>query len=71
MSLDKDLDAELARAIAEQSAFDGFGQQLEIEQLRRLWREGIESGPGRYLSIDLIKSEARARLSAEPTLNSP
>ena len=31
------------------------------EELRRLWEEGIASGPGRFKSIDQIKKEARRR----------
>jgi antitoxin ParD1/3/4 len=34
---------------------------LEIETLRRLWQDGIASGPGRYASIEEIKAAARAR----------
>lgn len=36
----------------------------EQEQLRRLWAEGLASGPGRFETIDDIKSEARRRLRA-------
>ncbi|WP_342363360.1 type II toxin-antitoxin system ParD family antitoxin [Terrarubrum flagellatum] len=31
-----------------------------VEELRRLAQEGIDSGPGRYASIDEIKAAARA-----------
>jgi antitoxin ParD1/3/4 len=42
-------------------------QEIGAEELRRLWREGIESGPGRFESIDAIKKEARRRApKAEP-----
>lgn len=34
------------------------------EQLRRLWNEGLASGPAAPLDIAAIKREARARLSA-------
>ncbi len=34
----------------------------EIEELRKLWREGIDSGPGRYESIDELIDSARKRL---------
>ena len=39
-------------------------QEPEIEQLRKLWLEGVESGPGRFASIDEIKAEGRRRLSS-------
>ena len=34
-----------------------------VEELRRLWKEGIASGPGRFKSINEIKKEARRRTS--------
>ncbi|HEX2135008.1 MAG TPA: type II toxin-antitoxin system ParD family antitoxin [Microvirga sp.] len=34
-----------------------------IEELGRLWDEGIHSGPGRFGSIDDLKQEARRRLA--------
>jgi antitoxin ParD1/3/4 len=37
-------------------------EKMGIEELRRLWQEGIASGPGRFKSIDEIKKEARRRL---------
>jgi antitoxin ParD1/3/4 len=33
-----------------------------LAELRRLAQEGLDSGPGRYQSMDEIKSEARRRL---------
>ena len=30
-------------------------------ELKRLWREGIDSDPGRFSSMDEIKTEARRR----------
>jgi antitoxin ParD1/3/4 len=33
----------------------------EQEELRRLWAEGLASGPGRFDSVDEIKREARRR----------
>jgi antitoxin ParD1/3/4 len=33
----------------------------EPEDLRRLWAEGLESGPGRFDGIDGIRQEARRR----------
>lgn len=32
-----------------------------VEELRALAQEGIDSGPGRFASMDEIKAEARAR----------
>ena len=39
-------------------------QQDEIEELRRLWTDGLASGPGRFADMDAIKAEARLRLDA-------
>lgn len=39
-------------------------QEPEIEQLRKLWLEGVESGSGRFASIDDIKAEGRRRISS-------
>jgi len=36
-------------------------EEMGVEELRRLWQEGIASGPGRFKSIDEIKKEARRR----------
>jgi antitoxin ParD1/3/4 len=36
-------------------------QDMDVDELRRLWQDGIESGPGRFKSIDAIKKEARRR----------
>lgn len=33
--------------------------QTEIEELRRLWDEGLKSGPGNLGSMKAIKAEAR------------
>lgn len=38
-------------------------QDQEIEELRSLWREGVESGKGRYGSMEEIKQAARKRLA--------
>jgi antitoxin ParD1/3/4 len=35
--------------------------ELSTDELRRLWQEGIASGPGRFKSIDAIKKAARRR----------
>lgn len=40
---------------------DLFG--YSIEELRALIQEGIDSGPGRFSSMDEIKKEARSRLA--------
>ena len=37
-------------------------EQAEIQHLRQLVQEGIDSGPGTYNNIDEIKKAARARL---------
>lgn len=31
----------------------------EIEELRKSWQDGINSGPGRFANMDAIKAEAR------------
>lgn len=36
-------------------------EALSVEELRRLWQEGIDSGPGLGLTIEEIKAEARRR----------
>ncbi len=38
-------------------------QEMVLE-LRRLWQEGLDSGPAERLDMDEIKREARARLEA-------
>lgn len=35
--------------------------QTSLEELRRLWTEGLHSGPGRYTTIQEIIAEARRR----------
>ena len=42
---------------------DLFG--YTIEELRKLVQEGIDSGPGRFASMDEIKAEARRRLRSD------
>ena len=37
--------------------------QKELEDLRRLWQEGIESGHGTRADMQAIKTEARRRLA--------
>ena len=38
-------------------------QQTEIEELRRLWDEGLRSGPGKLGNMKAIKAEARRRMT--------
>ncbi|MCU0733948.1 MAG: type II toxin-antitoxin system ParD family antitoxin [Methylotetracoccus sp.] len=40
-------------------------QEQQIEELRRLWQEGIKSGPGRFESIDDLLQEAERRFDNE------
>lgn len=40
-------------------------QQNELTELRNLWQTGLNSGPGRYATMDDIKAEARKRLLAQ------
>ncbi len=37
--------------------------QAGLEELRRLWTEGLHSGPGHYATIQEIIAEARRRTS--------
>ena len=41
------------------------GEGLSVEELRRLVQEGIDSGPGREISINEIKEEVRRRTEAK------
>jgi antitoxin ParD1/3/4 len=77
LTLREDLDAEVAAAVAggeyasAEEAIAGAvaewraSRQLDGEALRRLWREGVESGSGRNMSIAEIKEEARRRMTRE------
>ena len=38
-------------------------RQTEIEELRRLWDEGLKSGPGKLGNMKAIKAEARRRMT--------
>jgi antitoxin ParD1/3/4 len=40
-------------------------EELSSEELRRLWNEGIASGPGRGFTIDQIKAEGGKMLAQE------
>ncbi len=35
--------------------------QKELEELRQVWREGVDSGPGTHADMRAIKAEARRR----------
>ena len=37
----------------------------KVEALRSLWQEGIDSGPGRFETIEEIIKEAKRRLAAK------
>jgi antitoxin ParD1/3/4 len=37
-------------------------EQADVKALRRLWEEGLESGPGHFADMASIKAEARRRL---------
>ncbi len=41
--------------------------EQEREHIRRLWDDGLASGPGRFKDIGAIKKEARRRLKAKAT----
>ena len=36
-------------------------KEIGVDELRRLWKEGAASGPGRLASLAMIKKEARRR----------
>ncbi len=38
-----------------------FAQMQHIEELKKLWEEGLDSGAGHFESIEEIKQEARKR----------
>ena len=40
-------------------------QQQEVEELRRLWQEGLHSGPSRFAGMADLKAEARRRLETQ------
>ena len=40
-------------------------QQQEVEEIRRLWNEGLNSGPSRFASMAEIKAEARRRFEVQ------
>ncbi|MGH6934635.1 MAG: ribbon-helix-helix domain-containing protein [Methylocella sp.] len=78
VSLPDDLAAEVASAVrrgeyaSESDAVLGavaewrvqrVAEMIGVEELRRLWWEGVESGQGRSMSVEEIKAEARRRFS--------
>jgi antitoxin ParD1/3/4 len=40
-------------------------QREQEQELRRLWDDGLASGPGCFADINAIKAEARRRLDAQ------
>ncbi len=38
-------------------------QEQEVNELRSLWREGVESGKGQYRFMEEVKQAARKRLA--------
>ncbi|MFZ3180651.1 MAG: type II toxin-antitoxin system ParD family antitoxin [Methylocystis silviterrae] len=78
ISLPEELESELAaavdsgefesendaiRAAVAQWRTERLVERMSVDELRRLWREGVESGSGRFGAIDEIKAEARRRHS--------
>jgi len=78
ISLPEELESELAaavdsgefesendaiRAAVAQWRAERLVERMSVDELRRLWREGVESGDGRFGAIDEIKAEARRRHS--------
>jgi antitoxin ParD1/3/4 len=78
ISFSEDLETEIAAAVASgefeseddviraavaQWRTERLVERTDVEELRRLWREGVDSGSGRFGSIEDIKAEARRRQS--------
>jgi antitoxin ParD1/3/4 len=42
-------------------------RQQQVQEIRRLWDEGIQSGPGRFRDIDELIQEAERRYQEGPT----
>lgn len=79
VTLPVDVDAEIAAAVSAgeyataEDVVTGAVEQwranrrldasFDVEELRHLWREGIESGAGGEMSIDEIRGEGRRRLA--------
>jgi len=54
---------DVIRAAVAQWRTERLVERTDVEELRRLWREGVDSGSGRFGSIEDIKAEARRRQS--------
>ncbi|MDB5572514.1 MAG: type toxin-antitoxin system ParD family antitoxin [Tardiphaga sp.] len=54
---------DLVRAALDQWSAHG-AHEPPVEDLRRLWHEGLDSGPGRFANADDIKAEGRRRLAS-------
>jgi antitoxin ParD1/3/4 len=61
--LPDDLAQELSASVA-RGEYPSESEAMSVDELRRLWQEGIDSGPGRGLTIEEIKVEARRRRAA-------
>ena len=46
-------------------------QRSEVGDLRRLWEDGLASGPGRHGDLAAIKAEARRRLGGAHDTDTP
>jgi antitoxin ParD1/3/4 len=53
--------SEVIREALRDWTYKRHARQAEIDSLRNLWNEGIESGAGRYADMDAIRDEARSR----------
>lgn len=55
--------AEILREAVQEWQFKREGRQQDVQRLRRLWDEGVASGPGRPFDGERILAAARVRLS--------
>lgn len=55
----------VADAVAQWGSARRLDSSIDVSELRSLWDEGIASGPGRNMSIEAVKEEARARLAGK------
>jgi antitoxin ParD1/3/4 len=55
--------SEIIREALRDWKYKRFIQSQNIEEIHRLWQEGIDSGTGKYADIDAIKLEARKRFA--------
>ncbi|MEA5552586.1 type II toxin-antitoxin system ParD family antitoxin [Anabaena cylindrica UHCC 0172] len=51
--------SEIIREALRDWKYKRFIQSQNIEEIHRLWQEGIDSSAGKYADIDAIKLEAR------------